>query len=218
MIVGPLVILYVIAGELSHSRIFAPVHAMASTGANNDASSLTREEEIRNLLRTLVDYGNPVLGTGWGLPYHKIESYYSNYNANWILVLYTPHNSIIGLAAFSGLVGIIGIWGIVPLSGFLAAQAYRNSNNKVLQAAAMTAIGAICTYSAQCYGDIGLQSFEGAALLGASLAAVGKVAVWNAAVPATKTAAAQTAQHAAALRPAAYRPRELRARTGRHSL
>ena len=119
--IAPVVVLYFIAGMGSDSPIFSPVHALTTMGSNYDPSSLTRQEEDRNLLHTLVDSGNPLFGLGWGRPYDKVESYWSNYSASWVLVLYTPHNALLGLAAFSGLVGIIGIWGIVPLGAFLAA-------------------------------------------------------------------------------------------------
>jgi hypothetical protein len=218
MVLAPLGLAYFIAGTLSTSQLFAPVHAFVTAGSTADASSLTREEEIRNLLRTLVDYGNPILGTGWGLPYHKLESFFSNYSALWTLVLYTPHNSVVGVAAYSGLVGMFGIWGVVPISGFLAARGYRNSSSKVVQATAMTAIGAICSYSAHCYGDIGFQSFEGAVILGTALAAAGRVAAWKEAVPATKTAVTKAAVHRAARRAPSLRPRKLQPRTGRHTL
>ncbi len=179
----PLVIVYVVVGLSSESAIFAPVHALSTTGSNYDASSLTRLEEDRNLLHTLVDIGNPILGTGWGKPYDKAESYYSNYAADWILYLYTPHNSLLGLAVFSGLVGVIGIWGVVTMGAYLAARGYRHSTELIPRAAAMAAIGSLAAYSAHCYGDIGLQSFKGAIILGVALAAAGKVAVWGAAVP-----------------------------------
>jgi hypothetical protein len=179
----PLVIVYAVVGWGSESAIFAPVHALSTTGSNYDASSLTRLEEDRNLLHTLVDLGNPILGTGWGKPYDKAESYYSNYAADWILYLYTPHNSLLGLAVFSGLVGVIGIWGVVTMGAYLAARGYRRTTELVPRAAAMAAIGSLAAYSAHCYGDIGLQSFKGALILGVALAAAGKVAVWGAEVP-----------------------------------
>jgi len=175
--VAPFVILYLVAGLGSDSAMFAPVHALLTTGSNYDPSSLTRQEEARNLLHTLVDLGNPILGTGWGRPYDKAESYWSNYPGIWILPLYTPHNSILGLAAYTGLFGIIGIWGVVPMGAYLAARGYRGSTDPVPRAAAMVALGALAAYSAHCYGDIGLQSFAGVLICGAALATAGKVAV-----------------------------------------
>ena len=185
----PLVLLYIVVGWRSDSAMFAPVHALATTGSNYDASSLTRLEEDRNLLHTLADIGNPILGTGWGRPYDKLESYFSNYRAGWILYLYTPHNSLLGLAVFSGLVGVIGIWGVVTMGAYLAARGYRSSTDLVPRAAGMVALGSLAVYSAHCYGDIGLQSFQGALIFGAALATAGKVAAWTEALPSARTVA-----------------------------
>lgn len=176
---APLLVIYVVAGLGSDAGMFAPVHALLTTGSNYDPSSLTRQEEARNLLHTLVDIGNPILGTGWGRPYDKAESYWSNYDAAWVLTLYTPHNAILGLAAFSGLVGVLGIWGVVPMGAYLAARGWWGSTEPVPRTAAMVAIGSLAAYSVHCYGDIGLESFQGCLIFGAALGAAGKVAAWS---------------------------------------
>lgn len=183
---APVALIYFVAGLGSDSGVFAPVHALTTAGSNYDPSSLTRQEEARNLLHTLVDLGNPILGLGWGLPYDKAETYWSNYDAAWILTLYTPHNAILGVATYSGLVGIIGMWGVVPMGAYLAARGFRGTTELVPRAAAMVTLGALTVYSVHCYGDIGFQSFPGALLLGAALATAGKVAAWSEAQPAAR--------------------------------
>lgn len=187
---SPLVLIYVVVGSGSEAAIFAPLHALGSAGSNYDPSSLTRQEEVRNLLYTMTASGNPLLGTGWGLPYIKHESVWSNYSADWILYLYTPHNSLLGLAIFSGLLGIVGIWGVIPVAAYLAARGYRGSTDPVPRAAAVVAIGSLVAYSVHCYGDIGLQSLACCVLVGAALAAAGKTAAWSEALPAAQTVAA----------------------------
>jgi hypothetical protein len=189
---APVVVIYFVAGLASNSAVFAPVHALLTTGSNYDPSSLTRQEEARNLLHTLVDIGNPILGTGWGVPYDKAETYWSNYEAGWILTLYTPHNAILGLAAYSGLVGIIGIWGVMPVGAYLAARGCRGSTGLVPRTAGMVAVGALAAYSVHCYGDIGLQSFAGCLIFGAALGTAGKVAAWSEALPAERTVTTPT--------------------------
>jgi len=188
--IAPVAVIYLVAGLGSNSGVFAPVHALLTTGSNYDPSSLTRQEEARNLLHTLVDLGNPIFGTGLGVPYDKAESYWSNYDAGWVLTLYTPHNAILGLAAFTGLVGIIGIWGVVPVGAYLAARGYWGSKDLVPRAAAMVALGSLAAYSVHCYGDIGFQSFPVSLMFGAALGTAGKVAAWSEALPATRTALA----------------------------
>lgn len=195
---APLVVIYFVAGLGSDSGVFAPVHALMTTGSNYDPSSLTRQEEARNLLHTLVDIGNPIFGTGLGRPYDKAESYWSNYDAAWVLTLYTPHNALLGLAAFTGLVGIIGIWGVVPVGAYLAARGWWGSADRVPRAAAMVALSSLTAYSVHCYGDIGLQSFAGCLIFGAALATAGKVAAWSEAL----TSAGTVATPAGSARPA----------------
>jgi O-Antigen ligase len=210
MWVAPIALIYVAVGMGSDSPIFAPVHALTTTGSNLDTSSLTRKEEVRNLLRTLVNVGNPIFGTGWGVPYQKTESIWSNYDPKWILYLYTPHNSIVGLAAFTGLVGIIGMWGVIPMGAYLAARGYLGSSSPVTKTAAMVALCSFAAYSAHCYGDIGLQSFGCALIFGAALGAAGKVATWaDAAQPAVQSAgkAAQPASPGARSGRVPQRPR-----------
>ncbi len=188
---APLVVVYVVAGLGSDSGVFAPLHALLTTASNYDPSSLTRQEEARNLLHTLVDIGNPIMGTGWGRPYDKAESYWSNYDAAWVLTLYTPHNAILGLAAFSGVIGVLGIWGVVPMGAFLAARGWWGSTAPVPRAAAIVALGALAAYSVHCYGDIGLESFQGSLIFGAALGTAGIVAAWGDALRAARPSAVQ---------------------------
>src|SRR6185503_7997826 len=100
VLAAPLLIVYAAVGWGRDGALFAPLQALSSAGSNYDPSSLTRQEEIRNLLYTLASKGNPIFGTGWGVPYTMLERYWSRYSADWILVLYTPHNSMLGLAVY----------------------------------------------------------------------------------------------------------------------
>jgi O-antigen ligase len=188
VLAAPLLLVYAAVGWGREGALFAPLQAFSSAGSNYDPSSLTRQEEIRNLLYTLTTIGNPLFGTGWGVPYIRLEHYWSNYAADWTLVLYTPHNSLLGLAVFSGLVGLIGIWGVIPMAAFLAARGYRRSTELVPRGAAMVAVGALAAYTVHAYGDVGLTSFMCNIIFGAALGTAGKVAAWAEALPATQLA------------------------------
>jgi len=188
---APLVLVYAVVGWGREGAIFAPIAALSSAGSNYDPSSLTRQEEIRNLLYTLTQIGNPIFGTGWGVPYIRLQHYWSNYSADWTLVLYTPHNSLLGVAVFSGLVGLIGIWGVIPMASFLATRGYRRSTELVPRAGAMVAVGCLVAYTVHCYGDVGFSSFVCNVLFGAALGSAGKVSAWAAALaPAAQPATA----------------------------
>ena len=88
LIAGPVLLAYVAVGWGREGALFAPVKALSSVGSSYDPSSLTRQEEIRNLLYTLSASGNPLIGTGWGLQFQKVESFWSNYSPDWIFDLY----------------------------------------------------------------------------------------------------------------------------------
>jgi hypothetical protein len=183
LLFGPIVLAYLVVGWGQPGAFFAPARALATAGSDADASSLARQEEVRNLLYTLANAGNPLLGTGWGVPYQKVTSVYSNFGPEWWQYLYLPHNSLLAVAVFGGLVGICGIWLVVPATAFLAMRGYRAATRPVERAAAMTALCLLPAYAAQCYGDIGFQSLTCGLLLGATMAAAGKVSAWAAATP-----------------------------------
>ena len=207
---GPVVLAYLVMGWGQPGAFFAPARALATAGSDADASSLARQEEVRNLLYTLANAGNPLLGTGWGVPYQKVTSVYSNFGPEWWQYLYLPHNSLLAVAVFGGLVGICGIWLVVPVTAFLAMRAYRAATRPVDRAAAMTALCLLPAYAAQCYGDIGFQSLTCGLILGATMAAAGKVSAWASAPP--ERVRTRPAPPRAFARPARLPPARLDAR------
>jgi hypothetical protein len=180
--VAPLLLLYVLVGLDRPEPAFAPLRALTTAGSYEDNSSMAREEEIKNLLHTLATDGNPLLGTGWGIPYQKVSSIYANFT-EWWQYPYLPHNSLLGLAVFGGLVGIGGIWLVVPVAASLAMRGYRRSTGAIDGAAGMAAICILPAYGAQCYGDIGFQSLTGGLILAVAMGAAGKVSAWTAVRP-----------------------------------
>jgi uncharacterized membrane protein SirB2 len=177
---APVLVVYVIVGWGRQGGIFEPVHALSTAGSNDDSSSLARQEEIRNLLYTLSVAGNPLLGTGWGMPYQKLTSVYANFGPEWWQYLYMPHNSLLAIAVFGGLVGLGGIWLVVPVAAFLAMRGYRGVTDPIGRAGAMAALCILPAYGAQCYGDLGFQSLTGGLVLGVALGVAGKMSAWAA--------------------------------------
>jgi hypothetical protein len=183
LVAAPVVLLYVVVGWGRQGAFFEPLRALSTSGSNEDASSLARLEEIRNLMYTLAAAGNPLLGTGWGVPYQQVTTVYTHFGEDWWQYQYMPHNSLLGVVVFGGLVGIFGIWIVVPVTAFLATRGHRGSPGPVERAAAMAAVGVLPAYGAQCYGDLGFQSFTCGLLLGVAIAVAGKVSAWAAASP-----------------------------------
>jgi asparagine synthase (glutamine-hydrolysing) len=125
-----------------------------------------------------VDGRQPAPRNRLGGAVQKVTSVYANFGAEWWQYAYLPHNSLLATAVFGGLVGITGIWLVVPVAAFLAARGYRGQTRPTVRAGAMAALGILPAYAAQCYGDIGFQSLTGALILGVALAVAGKAAAW----------------------------------------
>ena len=176
LVTGPIALLYIVIGWGRPEPAFAPLRAFATATSYSDSSTLAREEENRNLLYTLSTTSNPLTGTGWGMPYRKVTSVYANYGGDfWWQYEYLPHNSLLGVAVFGGLLGITGIWLVVPVAAFLAARGYRGATRPADGAASMAALAILPAYGVQCYGDIGFQSLTCSLLLGAAMAAAATV-------------------------------------------
>jgi hypothetical protein len=177
----PVIALYVAVGWGRDGLVWEPVRALSTSGSDTDASSLARHEESKNLMYTLVSQGNPILGTGWGHPYVKVTSVYANLGAIWSQYLYQPHNSLLAIAVFGGLVGLFGIWMVVPVTAFLGMRGVRQTADARSRAGALAAVCLLPAYGAQCFGDVGFQSLTGSLLLGVSMGVAAKVSAWGAA-------------------------------------
>jgi hypothetical protein len=175
---APALLVYVVVGWGRSGPFFEPIRAIATSGSDADSSSLARLEEIRNLMYTLTNAGNPLLGTGWGVPYQQVTGVYTHFEGGWWQYPYMPHNSLMGLITFSGLVGAFGTWIVVPVSAYLGARGYRGAKTPIEQAAAMSAVCILPAYGVQCYGDIGFQSFTCGLVLGVVMAVSAKLAAW----------------------------------------
>lgn len=181
---APLLAGYVAAGLTSRSRVFAPVHAFQTIGAEGDTSSTWRDEENENLMLTLRQGG--LLGAGFGREYvernpeHDISDIYAEYR-------YVPHNSIIGLWAFAGAAFAL-IWLPLVVGLFLAVRSGYRAAGQRQRTAALACVCVYVIFVAQAWGDMGLQAWQGALLLSATLAFTAKLAVAVGAWPAPSAA------------------------------
>jgi hypothetical protein len=182
----PLLVLYGAAGWTSTARVFAPVRiARSLTAARSDWSTAMRDIENFNLLWTLRDH--PLVGTGFGHEYVEkvkavdISSIFPQYR-------YVPHNSVLGLLAFGGALGLTGIFLTLAVGVFLAARAHRFARTPADRAAALTVIAAVIVYLGQAYGDMGLVSWTGTFLLAPARAVASRLATATGAWPAPVSA------------------------------
>ena len=181
----PLIAVYLVAGWNSGSRIFAPVETVRSiVVSKTDRSTLERDVENFNLLWTVR--AHPLLGIGYGHGYIEkvrgddISKVFPQYR-------YIPHNSLLGVWAFTGLVGFTALWMVIALGVFFAVRGYRHAHEWRDRAAGLAVVAVVVVYLVQCYGDMGFVSWTGAFTLSLALCVAGKLAVsagaWPAALP-----------------------------------
>jgi O-antigen ligase len=117
---SPLAVLYLLIGWNSGRAIFKPARIARSViDAQTDSSSFWRELENFDLIQTVR--GHPIFGTGYGHPYDEIielpKVYYS-------LELYVPHNCILGLWAYIGVLGYTALTLLWVVGVYFAMRAY----------------------------------------------------------------------------------------------
>ena len=185
VIMAPLAPIYLAAGWNSGSAIFKPVKTFRSIAdSKSDRSSETRDIENFNLIVTLK--AGSFIPMGFGHEYIEqvqaddISQYFAQYR-------FIPHNSVLGLWAFAGVLGFTGIWMMLGVAVFCAARAYRMTRNVDHQTAALACIGTIFIYLMHCYGDMGLVNWIGVFLVAPAMVVAGKLAVATGAFPSTRS-------------------------------
>jgi hypothetical protein len=169
----PLLIGYIAAGWGSSSGIFKPVKVIRSAvDSSADSSTAWRDLENFNLVFTIRNF--PLTGVGYGNGFWEMwpmpEVAYS-------LEKYVPHDSILGLYCYGGVVGFLGITSLWVAGIYFAIRAYHSCKDPVQKAAALASFGAILVYYLQCFGDMGLGSWTGVYLVGPALAVGSKLTV-----------------------------------------
>jgi len=171
----PVLALYVAAGWSSPTGPFAPVQMLRSVSDNRvDRSTWWRDVENWNLAMSMLD--NPILGRGFGREYSE---YFLNDDISNVFPMYRsePHNMVLGLMVFGGLLGFAGIWTMLAVAMFLAARAYRFSKRPIERAAALAFVGTAIVLCVQIYGDMGLFATQFKVLGAVVLALAGKLSV-----------------------------------------
>ncbi len=170
-------LLYGVVGWNSQSAIFSPVRKVRSmTDSKSNTSTLWRELEDYNLVYTFQQ--SPVVGSGFGHPFimaiklPDVENVYE-------LERYIPHNSVLGLWAFGGLLGFALIWAVFPVGIFFTVRAYHWSRTPMERVTALGAAAVQVCYVAQGYGDLGFGSWGSIFTVATSYVLIGKICVAN---------------------------------------
>ena len=189
----PLLLYAVVGWSAPRSVVFWPVQKVRSmTDSSENTSTLWRDLETYNLVYTYSQ--NPLLGSGFGHPFLE-QIKLPDVTAVYELEPYVPHNSVIGLWAYGGLVGFALIWMIFPVGFFFTVRAYRWARNGRERVTALGAAAVQICYLMQGYGDLGFGHWGTVFTVAAGYALVGKICVANGAwdLATTWSASASTA-------------------------
>jgi hypothetical protein len=152
--VGPVLAVYVFVGMGRPEAIFKPVQSLSTVKSKDDPSTKSRDNENMGLLVTLGIH--PFMGWGWGQQYIEVDSSLSAGNVGFVQYRYLPHNSVLGLLAFTGVLGFAATWIFFPMSAFFNAYAAKHSAQPLVRMAAIIGASEVIVVVNQWYGDIGL--------------------------------------------------------------
>ncbi len=183
---APLILVYVIVGWGRPQKIFLPLQSFSSVSTQEDSSTLARNAENLGLIAT-ASYNSTVFGTGWGRPYVCLTKKYDI--SGFELWQYIPHNSILGLLAFTGVFGFIGFWLALPTSVFFNARVARLAQDPRARNVGLIGAAQLIVCCNQLYGDMGIFSAPCMYVIAVSFAAALRLpvatGVWGVPVMAT---------------------------------
>jgi hypothetical protein len=188
---APFIAMYVGVGWGHTDGIFKPLGALSSMSSKKDTSTLSRVAENKGLIVTLMR-SSWLSGTGWGHEYVEVDSSFNidMYFKQW---KYVPHNSILGILAFSGALGFYSLWLVFPVGVFLNARTWRIAQLPTERIAAITSLTSVVITSNQMFGDMGFQSNATLFVASAGFAVAGRLSVSSGAWPDKKAARAKAA-------------------------
>jgi O-Antigen ligase len=179
LIAAPIAALYVAIGWSRPTGIFKPVASIQSMNDPADLSTQSRILENMGLIVTLQTA--PVIGSGFGHKYIEISDALAA--KEFPQYRYVPHNSALGLAAFTGAFGFVGIWMMFPVAAYFASRSYQFARDPLEKSIAMVCVCEVLIHINQMWGDIGINAPQGVVLMGAAFAASSRMAVRTGAWP-----------------------------------
>jgi hypothetical protein len=184
VLASPVALVYLVAGWGSTASIFAPVEVVRSVvDSQADASTAWRDWENYNLFFTLREA--PILGSGYGHGYiEKVRL--PDISQAYALYRFIPHNSILGLWAYGGLVGFTALWAMLVVGVFFAVRTATHATTALDRATACSAAASVVVYLVHCYGDMGLGTWTSVFTVAPALAIAGQLAVSTRAWPASR--------------------------------
>jgi hypothetical protein len=182
----PVVAIYLAIGWGKTGGFFR-VAAMVRSLVDSKTDASTEWRELENLDLVMSLRSSPVLGLGFGHRYIgpvNIEDVYAQEH-------FLPHNSLLGVWAFGGIIGFTLNWMFLAVGCFVAVRTYRMATRAIDRVAVLSVLQMVMIYMNHCYGDLGLGTTTGVLLVAPALSVVGKLALTTGAWPAKGAAAAR---------------------------
>jgi hypothetical protein len=167
-ILVPVFAVYALVGWGRSESVFRPLQAFASVSTAEDLSTKARNAENLGLIATVRSAG-ALAGTGWGHGYIELTNKYS-IAAFTELWPYVPHNSVLGLLAYTGILGFMGYWLAFPTAVFLNSRIAQLGNSVSARNVGVIAATSMIVCGNQMYGDMGIFSFRTMYLLATTYA------------------------------------------------
>jgi O-antigen ligase len=119
------------------------------------------------LIATANAYG-AWIGTGWGRRYIELSDKYQIHDFE--LWPYIPHNSILGLLAYTGILGAAAFWFAFSTAMFMNARLGRQAPSPLARRIGIVGATQMIVCANQMYGDMGIFSSKTIYILAASYA------------------------------------------------
>lgn len=173
-ILVPVLALYAAVGWGKTEGIFRPLQAFQSVSSAEDNSTKARIVENLGLIAT-ANQSSWLMGTGWGHKYVEISDRYQIYMFE--LWPYVPHNGVLGLLAYTGLVGFFGYWMTLPIAVFLHARTAKSAARPIDRMIGLVGVMQIVACANQWYGDMGYFQVESMYVLATCFAAALRIPI-----------------------------------------
>ncbi|HKP56761.1 MAG TPA: O-antigen ligase family protein [Polyangiales bacterium] len=153
---APLLAIYVAVGWGRTEGIFKPLASITSVNSSEtDLSAKSRDNENMGLI---VTFGQSRwMGTGWGHEYIEVDDTLAP--KSFLQYKYLPHNSVLGLLAFSGILCFTGTWMVFPICSLLAARAIKQTRSPTVRLLGMGTFCQVVVCLMQAWGDMGIISY-----------------------------------------------------------
>jgi O-antigen ligase len=150
----PWIAVYMAIGWGRPESIFKPLRSLSSVTDRQDASTRSRDAENAGLIYTLMP--SPATGIGFGREYTEVDTSLSA--RIFLQYRYQPHNSVLGLLAFTGFLGFAGIWMLWPVCVYLASRAIWHARDPTVRAFGLAIMTQLVACLNQMWGDMGFFS------------------------------------------------------------